>query len=114
MGSNVPGAVTTDPPTAKLPCSWIISGSGLFLLVSCALAEVKREAATNESAMKDFQCFLLMGFAPITLGTRVQGCSFQFPAFAYDFSYESSFVAHFFSKASLATLMAFTALGQPA
>src|SRR5437588_4113928 len=32
MGSKVPGAVVTDPPTAKLPCSWIISGSGPALV----------------------------------------------------------------------------------
>jgi hypothetical protein len=31
MGSNVHGVVMTDPPRAKLPCSWIISGSGLLL-----------------------------------------------------------------------------------
>jgi hypothetical protein len=32
----------------------------------------------------------------------------------HDFSGDSPFVAHFFSKTSLATVMAFTALGQPA
>src|SRR5439155_11319772 len=45
------------------------SGSGLLFFVSCALAEVKREAAMSQSAMKDFRCFLLMGFAPVILSS---------------------------------------------
>src|SRR5437016_2472178 len=77
MGSKVPGAVVTDPPTAKLPCAWIIRGSGLLLLVSCAPAEVKRQAVISQSAMKDFQCFLLMEFAPLTL--RSKNFRFLFP-----------------------------------
>jgi hypothetical protein len=35
------------------------------LLVSCALAEVKRNAAISQSAMTDFQRFLLMKFASV-------------------------------------------------
>jgi hypothetical protein len=60
MGSKVPGAVVTVPPTAKLPCSRIISGSGLFFPASCALAEVMKAAAISQSAMKDVRCFLLI------------------------------------------------------
>src|SRR5258708_37281123 len=67
MGSKVPGAVVTDPPTAKLPCSWIISGSGLLLLVSCAPAEVKRKTAISQRAMIDFRCCLLTECARVTL-----------------------------------------------
>jgi len=60
MGSKVPGAVMTEPPTAKLPCSWIISGPVLPFLVCCALAEAKRKAGISQSAMKDFRRLLLI------------------------------------------------------
>lgn len=53
----------TVPPTAKLPCYRIISGSGLFLPASCALAAVIKAAAINQCAMKNFRCFLLIEFA---------------------------------------------------
>jgi hypothetical protein len=55
----------TVPPTGKLPCSWMISGSGLLLLVSCALAEVKMMTAMNDSAKRDFRCLLLIRCGPM-------------------------------------------------
>jgi len=54
-------------PTAKLPCSWITSGSNLLLLVSCALAEVKSKTAINEAAMKVFRYFLFILHSPAML-----------------------------------------------
>src|SRR5690349_18783122 len=44
--------------------------SGLLFLVSCALAEVTRVAAISQSAMKDFRCFLLIEFPPVTLSSE--------------------------------------------
>src|SRR5207244_12050822 len=82
MGSKVPGAVVTDPPTAKLPCSWIISGSDLLFRVSCAFAEVKRNAAISGSAMIDFRRFLLMKFPHCPSRRVTPGCSFHDPVFA--------------------------------
>ena len=41
--------------------------SGWLFWVSCALAEVKRMAASSQNATKDFRCFLLIEFAPVTL-----------------------------------------------
>src|SRR5437016_7311437 len=83
MGSKVPGAVVTDPPTAKLPCSWIISGSDLLFRVSCAFAEVKRNAAISGSAMIDFRRFLLMKFPHCPSRRVTPGCSFHDPVFAW-------------------------------
>jgi hypothetical protein len=76
--SKAPGAVVTDPPTAKLPCSRIISGPGLFFPASCALAELMKAAAISQSTMKDFRYFLLIGFALVTL--RSENCRLLFPA----------------------------------
>lgn len=56
--------VITEPPTAKLPCSWMISGSDLLPLFSCARAEVKTMAAMNESARSDLGCLVLIDFSP--------------------------------------------------
>ena len=45
--------MTTDPPTRKLPCSWIISGSGLLFFAACALAEANRVAAVERQREED-------------------------------------------------------------
>src|SRR3974390_242134 len=50
----------TLPPTAKLPCSWMVSGSNLDFLISCALAEMRSTAAINEAAAKVFRLFLFI------------------------------------------------------
>ena len=45
------------PPTAKLPCSWIVSGSNLLLFVSCAPAKEKGKIAIKKPAAKVFRHF---------------------------------------------------------
>jgi hypothetical protein len=43
MGSKVPGAVVTDPPTAKLPCSWIVAAQACSCWFLSQLAYSKPE-----------------------------------------------------------------------
>src|SRR2546425_10552306 len=57
MTSKVPGLVITVPPTAKLPCSWMISGTGLSFRLIVVHAEATMPAAISKSALNDLRCF---------------------------------------------------------
>ena len=50
-----PGATPGQILTTVFSLADMSDGSGLLLLVSCAVAEVKRATAMNPSMMKDFR-----------------------------------------------------------
>src|SRR5947207_2298945 len=57
MASKVPGLVITVPPTAKLPCSWMISGSRMSFRLVVVHAETITLVAISKSA-DDLRCFV--------------------------------------------------------
>src|SRR6266568_4942898 len=65
-----PGAIPGQRLMTFVVIADVVACSGLLFLLSCALAAVKRKAATSESAMKDFRCFLPGEFAPVVLKIR--------------------------------------------
>src|SRR6266571_6459474 len=54
MASKVPGLVIAVPPTAKLPCSWMISGTGLSFRLIVVHAEATMPAAISKSVSNAF------------------------------------------------------------
>src|SRR6266571_9132407 len=60
MASKVPGLVIAVPPTAKLPCSWMISGTGLSFRLIVVHAEATMPAAISKNALNDFRCFVFI------------------------------------------------------
>jgi hypothetical protein len=50
----VPGSVATVPPTAKLPCSWITSGSGLLTSSAMTLVDARILADISNDTAKGF------------------------------------------------------------
>ena len=83
-----------------------------MLFGSCALTPGKRQAATSQITMKNLRCFLLTGSVSVTLKARSSTLLFS-DFLVCMFSPASLLVIYFFSKTSFATLMAFTAFGQP-
>jgi hypothetical protein len=83
-----------------------------LLLTSCALTAGKKEAAISQITVKNFRCFLLTGIVLVILNARSSMSLFS-GFLVCIFSPASLLVTYFFSKTSLATLMAFTAFGQP-
>src|SRR5437773_8997533 len=55
----------------------VVACSGLLLLLSCALAAVKRKAAISENEVRVIRCFLLMEFTALNL--QAQNSKLRFP-----------------------------------
>jgi len=62
-GSKVPGVLITVPPTAKLPCSWMISGAGSPFPPAIAVADTIMATEIRRRAVDNFRCFGLIEFA---------------------------------------------------
>jgi hypothetical protein len=67
MGSKVPGAVVTDPPTAKLPCSWIISSPG-EALDGLFLAHLTKPAESALALYQPALYFAVQGGKQVLVG----------------------------------------------